>query len=280
MSMGMPVPMGKPLAWLSFCWQNIALAQPDADAGQLRCVSEHPHPSTTDPLPRLRKYVHTSVELSKGNQIYSKEIESVINHASVPPPSPEGKTCHFSSSATKVLLAEETSEHRLEAERQTTNICESDSSKKCLSITWGSWESKTNGCQWHDVTANLNVDFCSQTQKMSKSKRLGLILLASGTKTRKSWNQGKKLINSVFLGLILSTSEPKPESHQIRTPVLILSISGATARESYNPHGSNGKLHKIIYMRRQHKIKSGFVGLISSSFVLKARNAKQERKCT
>ena len=128
MSMGMPVPMGKPLAWLSFCWQNIALAQPDADAGQLRCVSEHPHPSTTDPLPRLRKYVHTSVELSKGNQIYSKEIESVINHASVPP-SPEGKTCHFSSSATKVLLAEETSEHCLEAERQTTNICESDIAK-------------------------------------------------------------------------------------------------------------------------------------------------------
>ena len=115
---------------------------------------------------------------------------------------------------------------------------------------------------------------------MSKSKRLGLILLASGTKTRKSWNQGKKLINSVFLGLILSTSEPKPESHQIWTPVLILSISGATARESYNPHGSNGKLHKIIYMRRQHKIKSGFVGLISSSSVLKARNAKQERECS
>ena len=33
-------------------------------------------------------------------------------------------------------------------------------------------------------------------------------------------------------------------------------------------------------MRRQHKIKSGFVGLISSSSVLKARNAKQERKCS
>ena len=74
------------------------------------------------------------MELSKGNRIYSKEIETVMNNANVSPPK-KNETCHFSSSATtNYLLAQTTSQNRLEMERLTTNMCESDSSKKMFVI--------------------------------------------------------------------------------------------------------------------------------------------------
>ena len=64
------------------------------------------------------------MELSKGNRIYSKQNESVMKNASVSPPQ---KTKHATShQVQQKILAEGTSENRLEMERLTTNVRESD----------------------------------------------------------------------------------------------------------------------------------------------------------